>query len=207
MGVKVFVPRVTVSGPERRQRLVEATVRLIVRGGLTAVSHRTVSEEAGLPATATTYYFSSLDTLLSVTFRAYFESFIHDSHGQLFSAVSGRAQRVDAVVDGFYDLVESRSEAYRALFELQLVASRRPELRGYSGIYWERQIQSVQDLLGLPAASARAVIALFDGYLVAFLSTGAVPDRGDFLRLLEALIDTETGEAENVPASPGPGAG
>jgi len=44
------------------------------RGGLRAVSHRSVAAEAGVPLAATTYYFRNLDDLIT-------ESFLHWSEG------------------------------------------------------------------------------------------------------------------------------
>jgi AcrR family transcriptional regulator len=40
----------------RREELADAGVRLIARGGIRALTHRSVDEEAGLPAGSTSYY-------------------------------------------------------------------------------------------------------------------------------------------------------
>ena len=46
-------------GADRRQAIMEATLRLIATRGIDAVRHRAVAEEAGVPLAATTYYFAS----------------------------------------------------------------------------------------------------------------------------------------------------
>ncbi|WP_083792889.1 TetR/AcrR family transcriptional regulator [Kribbella flavida] len=51
-------------GERRRQELIEATLRVVARDGVSGVSHRTVAREAGRPATAAAYYFSGIDGLL-----------------------------------------------------------------------------------------------------------------------------------------------
>jgi DNA-binding transcriptional regulator YbjK len=51
-------------GAERRAAILDATVRLMVREGLAAVTHRAVAREAGVPLAATTYYFASKDELV-----------------------------------------------------------------------------------------------------------------------------------------------
>jgi len=52
-------PRPAPHGPARRRSILEATVRLLVRGGLAGVTHRAVAREADVPLAATTYYFRS----------------------------------------------------------------------------------------------------------------------------------------------------
>src|SRR2546430_16849795 len=55
----------TPKGERRRQALVEAAATLLVEGGFDAVRHRAVAERAGLPLASTTYYFESLDELVT----------------------------------------------------------------------------------------------------------------------------------------------
>ena len=56
----------TPKGERRRQALVEAAISLLVEGGFDAVRHRAVADRAGLPLASTTYYFDSLDELITV---------------------------------------------------------------------------------------------------------------------------------------------
>jgi DNA-binding transcriptional regulator YbjK len=51
-------------GERRRRALIEATVRIIGRAGIAGVSQRVVAAEAGVPASAVTYYFPTVDDLL-----------------------------------------------------------------------------------------------------------------------------------------------
>jgi len=44
-------------GREREERLLEAIVRLVAREGLSAISHRSVAKEAGIPTGSVSYYF------------------------------------------------------------------------------------------------------------------------------------------------------
>ncbi|QUH05475.1 TetR family transcriptional regulator [Saccharopolyspora erythraea] len=55
----------TPKGERRRQALVLAAAQLLAEGGFDAVRHRAVADRAGLPLASTTYYFSSLDDLVS----------------------------------------------------------------------------------------------------------------------------------------------
>ncbi|WP_052460791.1 TetR/AcrR family transcriptional regulator [Microbacterium gorillae] len=47
----------------RRRQLVEAAIRVMDRDGIAGLTHRKAAQEAGVPLSATTYYFTSLDDL------------------------------------------------------------------------------------------------------------------------------------------------
>jgi TetR/AcrR family transcriptional regulator, regulator of biofilm formation and stress response len=51
-------------GAARREHILRATLELIGEHGSDAVTHRAVAERAGLPLSATTYWFASKDELL-----------------------------------------------------------------------------------------------------------------------------------------------
>lgn len=55
----------TPKGERRRQALIESAAELLDEGGFDAVRHRAVAERAGLPLASTTYYFDSLDVLVT----------------------------------------------------------------------------------------------------------------------------------------------
>ena len=55
----------TEKGERRRAALVAAAADLLRTGGFEAVRHRAVAEKAGLPLASTTYYFASLDDLVT----------------------------------------------------------------------------------------------------------------------------------------------
>ena len=63
------------SAQQRRLSILEASLRIMAREGLRAVSHRSVAAEAGVPLAATTYYFSDLEDLIT-------ESFLYWSQAQ-----------------------------------------------------------------------------------------------------------------------------
>lgn len=56
----------TSKGELRRQQLIDSAVALFHERGLSAVRHRSVADRAGVPLSATTYYFSSIDELLTI---------------------------------------------------------------------------------------------------------------------------------------------
>lgn len=61
------------SSAERRIRILEATMRIIVRDGIRGVRHRAVAAEAEVPLAATTYYFEHINDLISDAFVLFYE--------------------------------------------------------------------------------------------------------------------------------------
>ena len=55
--------------PERRQRIIDAAIRIVELKGIAALSHRAVAAEADVPLGSTTYHFASLDDLLVAALR------------------------------------------------------------------------------------------------------------------------------------------
>lgn len=56
---------------QRRQHILDAAMRIVVRDGVRGVRHRAVAAEAGVPLSATTYYFKDIEDLLTDTFAQY----------------------------------------------------------------------------------------------------------------------------------------
>ncbi|HWO64992.1 MAG TPA: TetR family transcriptional regulator [Umezawaea sp.] len=121
----------TPKGERRRQALVEAAIGLLVDGGFDAVRHRAVAERAGLPLASTTYYFDSLDELITVAL---------DRHGRAELAY-GKARLAeldpeecggDAFIELVLDLLLGPAgdvEAVVLRYERLVATGRRPFLR------------------------------------------------------------------------------
>src|SRR4051812_9797815 len=73
----------TPKGERRRQALVEAAIGLLRSGGFDAVRHRAVADRAGLPLASTTYYFASLDDLVTAAVDRTSRDELADGRAQL----------------------------------------------------------------------------------------------------------------------------
>jgi DNA-binding transcriptional regulator YbjK len=56
---------------QRRLSILDAALRIIVREGLRGVRHRAVAAEAGVPLSATTYYFNDIQDLIADSFALF----------------------------------------------------------------------------------------------------------------------------------------
>ena len=123
----------TPKGERRRQALVTAAAQLLVEGGFDAVRHRAVAERAGLPLASTTYYFSSLEDLISAAVE-------HNAREELTAGrarladLSEKPRSTEAVIELLLDLllgVDSRHggvEPVLLRYERLVGSPRRPYL-------------------------------------------------------------------------------
>ncbi|HEV2783409.1 MAG TPA: TetR family transcriptional regulator [Actinophytocola sp.] len=123
----------TPKGERRRQALVEAAAALLVEGGFDAVRHRAVAERAGLPLASTTYYFESLDELVTAAVE-------HHGRGELargrqcLADLVTRQRSPGTLVELVLELLlgpESEHDAESVLlrYERLVATGRRPYLR------------------------------------------------------------------------------
>jgi DNA-binding transcriptional regulator YbjK len=99
------------------------------RGGIPAVTHRSVAEEAGVPLGSLTYYFGSKDDLL----REALLLFVAEEAERLRevgAALAGQHLDLSEVAQGFALVLAGEGETEQvAQFELYLEAARNPALR------------------------------------------------------------------------------
>ncbi|GAB3031193.1 TetR/AcrR family transcriptional regulator [Bowmanella dokdonensis] len=58
---------------QRRNGILEATLRIMVRDGIREIRHRAVAKEADVPLSATTYYFDTIECLIHDAFVYFVE--------------------------------------------------------------------------------------------------------------------------------------
>ena len=181
-------------GAERRSQILAATVRILRRRGLAAVTHRRVAEEADVPLAATTYYFSSKDELVTEALAILVEDEIdrlsrRAAEMGVGPALTGRLRR--RARRRALQRRRRRRARLLAQFEVYLEAARRPSLRA-TAAHWRRAFTSLAEWsltqagASEPARLAPLLVAGVDGILVHELSDGITGD-GDLDRLRKRL--------------------
>ena len=189
-------------GLERRRQVLEATLRLLARGGPHAVTHRAVAKEAGTSVRATTYYFASRDELLAEALCHYAETAIarFDALAVPVGSLSGlEPERLAAAAAQMLartvlsDLRDDRAGLV-AEYELVLEIGRNTALEE---VYerWqerlERMLRGYASALGSPdpALDARLVLATLRGLEIEALARPSTPpDEADLDALFRRLI-------------------
>ena len=188
----------TPKGERRRQALVEAAARLLAEGGFEAVRHRAVAERAGLPLASTTYYFSSLDDLIStaVEFEAREEL---DAGRARLDELSDEPRDADTATELMLDLLlgmrsrDGGTEPVLLRYERLVGLPRRPYLaplvRGLSAELHEL-LAEIFTRCGMEISRERLLelIALVDGAVVNALIESDPDPRGAARRMLRRQL-------------------
>ncbi len=152
-------------GERSRRALLEATLRVIARGGVEAVTHRRVAAEAGVSHGATTYHFTSRDDIILQAFRHYIR-LITDHLDAAWDDLDDDPGSVPSVITFLVDFTRrefSDPELVLAEYELIVYAARNEALaREYRA--WQRSLVSglatVLEACGAPRPSEAARIVV-----------------------------------------------
>jgi DNA-binding transcriptional regulator YbjK len=173
----------TTKGERRRQELVTAAAALLRAGGFDAVRHRAVAERADLPLASTTYYFASLDELVTAAAERTSRDELDEGRAQLAQLTedpagrgADRAELVELVLDQLLG-PESRDGGLDAVllrYERLVGAGRRPYLAPLM-----RELRAELDALlaeilrrsghPLEPAAVRDLVSLVDGAVISAL--------------------------------------
>jgi DNA-binding transcriptional regulator YbjK len=185
---------------QRREQILEATLRLIGRSGRQAVTHRAVAEEAGVPLGSTTYYFDSRDDLLGQALEHVSAQEVErfDGLAEELRQLNTPTELADRLLSGFISTAKDRV-AYIAEYELWLEAGRRPDLREAAQSWCDAEQRAVAGALehlgsSDPKTDASLVVAALDGLGERVLAREEDPAeaaaelRPELHRLIERLL-------------------
>lgn len=136
---------------------------------MSAVTHRSVAERAGVPLAATTYYFASGDDLLEEALRRFVE---HDLAASQATPSDDLATELLSAVIG--DDEHSRKLSLTA-YEIYVQAGRTPRLRAVARAWNDGMVDQVRAVLrrhGRNEDRAWVISALLDGIVLELLVTG-----------------------------------
>jgi DNA-binding transcriptional regulator YbjK len=177
--------------PERRQRIIDAAIRVVGRRGIAGLSHRTVAAEADVPLGSTTYHFASLDELLIAALRQANEGFAATMRDS--GALAGPGADVPAELARLVgDWLARDRTGVELEYELYLAALRRPPLRPVAA-EWADAASAILSARTDPV-TARALVALLDGICLQVLLTGGEYD-AEYARELFARVMRPTRSA------------
>lgn len=154
--------------PERRQRIIDAAIRVVGAKGLAGLSHRSVAAEADVPLGSTTYHFKTLDELMVAALRQANEGFakVIAARGGLEDPRTDLAAELAAWIGEW--LAGDRT-GVELEYELYLAALRRPALRPVAA-EWAQDLAELLSRRTDPV-TARALVALMDGICLQVLLT------------------------------------
>ncbi|WP_405441293.1 TetR family transcriptional regulator [Streptomyces avidinii] len=171
--------------PDRRQRIIDAAIRVVGDRGIAGLSHRSVAAEADVPLGSTTYHFKTLDDLLVAA--------LHQANEGFAQAVARSAALADPDADLAAALARLLGEFLTAdrgrvelEYELYLAALRRPALRPVAAAWCEAVAAALTPRTD--PVTARALVAAMDGIGLQVLLTDAAYDEGYAREVLRRIL-------------------
>jgi TetR/AcrR family transcriptional regulator, regulator of biofilm formation and stress response len=182
-----------------RDAIVAATVRIVSREGVSAVTHRRVAAEAGVALSSTTWHFAAKTDILIAALRWTAQrevARIVAIADRLGSDGFDRAAWADELADWLLEQVSDERDVAVALYRLQIELLGRPEAREVHD-EWGLRLRALGDRVLershtiTPDLDTRLVAAALDGLRLSVLSAGD-PDttwlRPAVQRQLQALL-------------------
>lgn len=141
------------SAEVRREELIEAAVRVLLRDGVNGATTRAIAAEAGAALASVHYCFNSREELLEAAGRRMTDqaesyvraAFIHQN--DLRATIAGLLQ-------AFWEDIEGRPEAELVSYELRLYALRQPGMRELAQHQLSHYLDVFEDVLQLVADKA-----------------------------------------------------
>lgn len=185
----------TPKGARRRHALIEAASALLDEGGFDAIRHRAVADRAGVPLASTTYYFESLDDLVTGAVEHHARAELDVCRARLAEVAAGPSDDesvVELVLDALLGSAASL-EAVVLRYERFVAAARRPWL---APLMRELRVELDELLIAGLAHAGREVdhdrlallVAVVDGAVVnALIEASPDPRAAARAMLLRAL--------------------
>ncbi|GAA2526708.1 MULTISPECIES: TetR/AcrR family transcriptional regulator [Streptomyces] len=160
--------------PQRRERILAATLDLIVEEGVAGVSHRKIAARAKVPLGSMTYHFTGIDDLLREAFTGYADHIVAVFEHHL-SGVATADRAREAVTDLIHTLSEGPGRDLILAQELYTLAARHEAYRQLC----RRWMRRSRDLLEhhFDPSTARQLDALIEGLTLHRSLDDTPPDR------------------------------
>jgi DNA-binding transcriptional regulator YbjK len=145
-------------GIQRRRALLDATLRVIGRDGLSSVTQRAVAAEARLPPSAVYYYFATLDDLVTAVLVDVNDRFLAE-----LRALHTGDGALRALASAIVANTRRRRDEVLAELELWTLAARGDPLRGELD-RWNAGLREVAATLTDDPTAINSLVAAINGY-------------------------------------------
>ena len=184
------------SAEDRRDRLVEAAIRVMTRDGVSRATTRAIASEAGMPLGVFHYAFHSKQELVSRVTETIAQQSKAEIDAVVFSSdTKDLYQLILAGLTAYFDHVVAHPHEHLVTYELTTAALREPELEDVARRQYDYYLKENEQLL-LAAAElfgfeftepvavvTRYTLSVVDGLALNWLARGNEEEAREVLRL------------------------
>lgn len=188
-----------VPAEERKEQLISATVELMRRDGVQAVTVRAIAKEANAPLATAHYCFSGKDEIMDAAAEAWLKNL--SSYSGDVPLELGLRKAVENLAEAYWRALEEEPASLLAEIELVLWATRNATVSPLAGkIYpaFEVELGKIfssaansngeECLISFPAL-VRSFLMIYDGATIQYLTDPKATDhRTMFFMLVDALL-------------------
>ena len=153
--------------PQRRERIIDATIETIAIHGISAVTHRKIASCADVPLGSMTYYFDGIEALLSEAFST-FTARMSQEYADFFTGVTTKGDACDAVAKLIFSSQVTTPKNMTLMYQLYALASSTPSLKAVMQNWMYRSQQTLEQWF--EPSTARALDAFIEGMTLHFVT-------------------------------------
>ena len=177
--------------PQRRERILQATLDTIAEHGIHAVTHRKIASCAGVPLGSMTYYFAGKDALLEEAFTWFTQQQMSVQYRDFFAGVTGPEMACEAITTLIYSSQVTTPHNMELMYQLYAFMNRSAPLKSVMQD-WMKTSQTTLEQWFDPV-TARGLDAFIEGMTLHFV-TDREPLTREELRAMVGRIAGEGGQ-------------
>lgn len=170
--------------PERRARILQATLDMLVEHGISHITHRKIAQAAEVSLGSMTYYFTGIDSLI----REAFAQFTFQMSAQ-FRLSMQEANNVDKACEAIADMIcgGTMTTPYnmQVMFQLYACANCHPELKKIMQEWMTRSQQSLA--LFFDPLTAKGLDAFIEGMTLHYVTDEQPLNREQVLVIVKRI--------------------
>ncbi|WP_435929662.1 TetR/AcrR family transcriptional regulator [Dryocola sp. BD613] len=173
------------SDPDRRARILQATLDMLVEHGVSHITHRKIAAAAGVSLGSMTYYFDGIDSLLSEAFTQ-FALEMSDSYRARLEQAKNADEACEAIVDMICDETIATSYNLQVMYQLYAYANRTPPLKTIMQDWMCRSQQTLEAFFD--PITARTLDAFIEGMTLHYVTDREPMSREDLTRMVAKIV-------------------
>ncbi|MFC0409400.1 TetR/AcrR family transcriptional regulator [Roseomonas elaeocarpi] len=171
--------------PDRRARIVAATLDVIAEFGVAGTTHRRVAAAADVPLGSMTYHFSGMDALLTEAFTLLADT-VSARFTERLAAATGPEEACEAVVDIVMGEGWATPRNMLLTYELYAFAARRPALQDVMRGWMRKSRVALEQ--HFPPHTARVLDAMIEGLSIHRSVDARPADREEVRSVVRRLV-------------------
>lgn len=171
--------------PDRRARILQATLDMLVEHGISHITHRKIAEAAGVSLGSMTYYFDGIESLLSEAFTQFAVEMSNSYRSRLEQARSAD-EACEAVVDMICGEEIATSWNLQVMYQLYAYANRTPALKIIMQDWMSRSQQALETFFD--PITARTLDAFVEGMTLHYVTDRQPMSREDLTRMVAKIV-------------------